>query len=54
MPKQKWNNSDTNDLIKTICALKNEEEAKDFLRDLLTEGELIEFGKRWKAVQMLA
>ena len=54
MAKQKWDNPETNDLIKTICALKNKEEARDFLRDLLTEGELIEFGKRWKAVQMIA
>lgn len=54
MAKQKWDNPKTNDLIRTILALKNEVEARDFLRDLLTEGELIEFGKRWQAVQMLA
>ena len=54
MSKQKWDNPDTNDLMKTILALKNEAEAKDFFRDLLTEGEIIEFGNRWKAVQMRA
>ena len=54
MQKQKWDSPKTNDLIRTILTLKNEEEARDFFRDLLTEGELIEFGKRWQAAQMLA
>ena len=33
--------------------LKSSAEAKDFLRDLLTEHEIVEFGQRWKAVRML-
>lgn len=36
-----------------VLALKNNAEAKKFFRDLLTEAELIEFGKRWQAAQML-
>ena len=28
-------------------------EAKKFLRDLLTESEIVEFGNRWQAAQML-
>lgn len=48
-----WNNEKTKDLIKAILALKNKKEAQAFLRDLLTEKELIEFGNRWKAVNML-
>jgi len=52
MPR--WNNKKTEDLFKTILALKNISEAKKFFRDLLTEPELIEFGKRWQAAQMLA
>jgi TrpR-related protein YerC/YecD len=48
-----WNNPKTEDLIKAILALKTTKEAKLFLRDLLTEKELIEFGNRWKAVKML-
>ena len=35
-------------------ALKNRNEAKRFLRDLLTESELIEFGNRWKVARMLS
>lgn len=35
-------------------ALKNTAEAKRFFRDLLTEQEIIEFGKRWQAAQMLS
>ncbi len=42
-----------NNLISAILALKNEKEAKCFLRDLLTETELEEFSKRWQAAQML-
>jgi TrpR-related protein YerC/YecD len=51
MPK--WNNKLTKDLFAAILQLKNEKEAKKFFRDLLTEPELIEFGKRWQAAQML-
>lgn len=48
------NNSNINDLIQALLLLKNEEEAQMFLRDLLTEKELSEFGKRWKAARMLS
>ncbi len=51
MPK--WDNQKTEDLFKAILALKNVSEAKKFFRDLLTEAEIIEFGKRWQAAQML-
>lgn len=51
MPK--WDNKTTEDLLKTILALKNIKEAKKFFRDLLTEAEIIEFGKRWQAAKML-
>ena len=49
----KWNNKKTEDLIKAILALDNKNEARNFLRDLMTEREIIEFGNRWKAAQML-
>lgn len=42
------------ELTDAILALKNRNEAGRFLRDLLTEKELIEFGNRWKAARMLA
>lgn len=50
---KKWDNRKTEDLIDAILALKNTGEAKLFLRDLLTEKELLELGNRWKAAQML-
>ena len=49
----KWDNRKTEDLMKVILALKNGKEAKDFLRDLLTEKEILELGNRWKAARML-
>ena len=50
---ENWNNKKTEDLFKAILKLKNMGETKNFFRDLLTEEELIEFGKRWQAAQML-
>lgn len=40
-------------LFEAFLSLKNEEECKKFLRDLLTEAELKEFINRWKAARML-
>lgn len=51
MPR--WRNQKTDNLIKAILALRDQKEARNFFRDLLTEPELIEFGNRWQAVQML-
>ncbi|MHA1371222.1 MAG: YerC/YecD family TrpR-related protein [Promethearchaeota archaeon] len=51
--KNKWDNKKTEELLNAILALKNQKEAKRFFRDLLTEEEIIEFGKRWQAAQML-
>jgi len=42
------------ELITAITDLQNTKETKKFLRDLLTEQELIEFGNRWKAARMLS
>ena len=50
---EKWDNKTTEELLEAICALKNKNEAKRFLRDLLTEQEIIEFSKRWQAARML-
>ncbi len=41
------------ELIDALLLVKNSKEARKFLRDLLTESELVEFGNRWKAAQML-
>lgn len=48
-----WNKQKTKNLVKAFLALKNLKEAENFLRDLLTEQEIIEFGNRWQAAQML-
>jgi len=44
---------DTKALYKAILVLKNEDECKKFLRDLLTEKEIREFTNRWKVARML-
>lgn len=41
------------ELFKAILSLKTDDNAKRFLRDLLTEAELKEFANRWKVAQML-
>lgn len=51
--KNKWENSYTEDLFRAVLTLKNKDEAKHFLRDLMTERELIEFGNRLRAAKML-
>ncbi len=48
-----WNNPQTNELFRAILSLKSPLEARKFFRDLLTEDELVEFGKRWQAARML-
>lgn len=48
-----WDNRKTQDLMKAILALKTLDEAKSFFRDLLTEEEILEFGRRWQAAKML-
>lgn len=48
-----WKNSNNQQLIAAILALKNKEEAQSFLRDLMTTKEIDEFAKRFKAATML-
>jgi len=48
-----WDNKTTEELFRAVLELKDVREAKKFFRDLLTEAELLEFGKRWQAAQML-
>lgn len=48
-----WNSPDNKELVKTILALQTEKEVANFLRDLLTEQEIIEFAKRWKTARLL-
>lgn len=51
--QEKWDNANTEELLKAILVLKDTREAKRFFRDLLTEAELIEFASRWQAAKML-
>jgi len=48
-----WNNKENKQLIKAILSLKTSDEAKQFLRDLMTEKEIIEFSKRLQTAEML-
>jgi len=50
----KWDTKTTENLLLAVLKLKNISEAKKFFRDLLTQQEIIEFGKRWQAAKMLA
>lgn len=50
---ERWNTPATDALLRTVLELRSLREAKDFFRDLLTEQELIELSKRWRAVRML-
>ncbi len=50
---KKWDYQDSEELFQTILRLKNLEKAKKFLRDLLTENEILEFSQRWKVARML-
>ncbi len=49
----KLNNKKTESLMEAILSLRDIKEAKIFFRDLMTEQEIVEFGNRWQAAQML-
>ncbi len=44
---------DTVELARAVAALRDEEEALRFLRDLCTIRELVEFGHRWRVARLL-
>lgn len=48
-----WKDKKNKRLVEAVLALETPEEAKKFLRDLMTEGEIQEFGRRFKAAEML-
>lgn len=41
-------------LLQALLALRDTNEARRFLRDLLTEPELAEFSRRWQAARLLS
>jgi TrpR-related protein YerC/YecD len=48
-----WRKKGLQELARVFLLLEKEEEARAFLRDIMTEGELLELSKRWSAAQML-
>jgi len=48
-----WKSKENKRLIQAILALKTKDEARRFLRDLMTEKEIEEFSKRLEAAEML-
>lgn len=48
-----WKSKEKIKLIQAILAIETEDEARRFLRDLMTEKEIEEFSKRLKAAEML-
>ena len=49
-----WMTDDTVELARAVAALRDEDEALRFLRDLCTIRELQEFGHRWHVARLLA
>ena len=49
-----WNRPENKEFVTALLSLKTPSEARRFLRDLMTENEIEEFGKRFKAARMLA
>ncbi len=54
--KTKWSINDTNAqaLIRAFLSMKDVAEMKAFMRDLLTESEIIEFSKRFYTARAIA
>lgn len=52
--KEKWDTEDTAALTKAFLSMQNSGEMKALLRDLLTETEIIEFGKRFRAARAIS
>ena len=50
---QVWNNDVANDLVDTLISLRNKTEMKKFIRDVMTEKEIIEVSSRLLAAKML-
>jgi len=52
--KMDWNTKENKQLVNAILSLANTDEAERFLRDLMTAGEIEEFGKRLEAARLLS
>jgi len=49
-----WDSPEKKKFIRAILSLKSSEEAENFLRDLLTGGEIEEFTKRLQTAELLS
>ena len=49
-----WNTKDNKQLIEAVLVLRNADEAKRFLRDLMTKGEIQEFANRLETARLLS
>ena len=47
VPLMDWNTAQNKGLVQAVLALRTPDEARRFLRDLMTETEIEEFGKRF-------
>ena len=52
--KPGWGNDNTAALARAFLSLRDSGEMKAFLRDLLTESEIIEFAKRFRAARSIS
>ena len=48
-----WNSKENQTLVRAVLALKTPDEVRRFFRDLMTQGEIEEFGKRLKTAELL-
>lgn len=48
-----WKTKENKQLVEALLSLENVEEAEAFLRDLMTKGEIEEFGKRLETARLL-
>ena len=49
-----WKSAENRAFIRAILSLKTADEARRFLRDLMTEKEIEEFGKRLRTAELLS
>jgi TrpR-related protein YerC/YecD len=49
-----WSEAKSTTLLKAFLSLKNEKEAKDFFRDIMTENEICELDMRWRVANLLS
>ena len=49
-----WNSPENNRLVQAILTLEDANQARRFLRDLLTQNEIEEFSKRFQTAELLS